>query len=699
MTTAPDNARLSSARDTERLITFQRITAMVAASLNVQETLDAIVAATCELVGTAEALIVIRDADTGELTLHPHPAHAVPDAEADELFRRSLWDGIGAHVMRTQKPHVVNDSGEPLAGPLPVAAQAWICVPLIIQDESIGLLYALNDRPTQFSDEAVTLATLLANHAAIAIVNARLFEKTESRLRASNAVFRVTQALAQNLSVDEVLQMAVEQITLAVPSAGKAVIHLLRGEVLDPRAASRKQGRGQAPHSLAMRAGSGIAGRALARKTPQVALDTLRDPDFIDHGTGVRSLIVVPLMVDDRVMGTLSVDSASINAFDGDTQRLVVSLGHQASVAISRARLFDAMRAEKRRIEAILNHMVDGVMLLDGDGRIANVNPALIDMVRVPASQLTGQLVRDVPYPVNQFGLDLPLDGHDAVAERSVQTGEPLKKAFEVFASPVPSATAGWAGHVVVVHDVTRERELDQLKSDFISTVSHELRTPLFSIRGFVKLLTNDKVTDDKTRREFLSIVSQQTDHLAQIVNDLLDLSRLDAGRPIEMDFESVDTSAIASQVVARFQSLAGERRILLKTDVPGGLPRVRADARRLTQALVNLVGNAIKFTAEHGRVTIGAGIESPGELRVSVTDTGIGIPADALPHLFERFFQVGQPSMPRLGGTGLGLYITRQIVEAHGGRICVESTLGAGSCFWFTIPVDTPNPGGNTRG
>jgi len=128
--------------------------------------------------------------------------------------------------------------------------------------------------------------------------------------------------------------------------------------------------------------------------------------------------------------------------------------------------------------------------------------------------------------------------------------------------------------------------------------------------------------------------------------------------------------------------------------DVGDGLPPVRADLRRLTQALVNLVGNALKFTPEGGRITVSAGADSPEQMRIVVQDTGVGIPADALPHLFERFYQVGQPSTARAGGTGLGLYITRQIVEAHGGRISVESTLGAGSCFWFTIPITTTNRG-----
>jgi two-component system phosphate regulon sensor histidine kinase PhoR len=581
----------------------------------------------------------------------------------------------------------VNDSGPAASGTaLPLAARAAICAPLVSHGSAIGALFVFHAQPMHFAGDEVMLPRLLADLAAIAIGNARLLEMTESRQRAANAVFRVAQALAQNLALDDVLQLAVEQITLAVPRAGKAVIHLLRGDVLVPRAASR--GRAQGAASLAMRAGSGIAGRALARRTPQVVLDTSDDPDFLDQGTGVRSLIVVPLIIDERVIGTLSVDSEVANVFDADSQQLVVSLGNQATVAIERARLFEAMLAEKRRTEAIVNNMVDGVMLLDGDLRIASVNPALAAMVRAPVQAMAGQLVHDAPYPVNLFGRDLPVDGRDQVIERELHADAPLNKTFKLFASPVHSDADGWAGHVLVVHDVTRERQLDQLKSDFVSTVSHELRTPLFAIRGFVKLLAANKVSDEAQRREFLEIISHQTDHLAQIVNDVLDLSRLDAGRSIDVQMMPVDVADVVHDVVARFRAMADEKHITLRGEVPADLSPVTADGRRLAQALVNLLGNAFKFTGSGGRVTVSAEALPTDEVRFSVEDTGVGIPAMAIPHLFERFYQADQSPIFRAGGTGLGLYITRQIVEAHGGRLGVESTPGVGSHFWFTIPV-----------
>ncbi len=682
------NAQASMSADYLRA--FQEISALIATSLNLKQTLDTIVHVTTQLIGTQKASIAIRAPDSDYLVINPQMGHVGSDDEFVLQFRLHVDEGIGGLVMHTQKPYVVSDSAcEPLFDyelAQKDGVRAWICAPLVSKGQSIGLLYALNDFPTQFSDEQVKLTTLLAHQAAIAIENARLFEETEQRLRESNALFHVAQGFVENRSLDQLLQLIVDEARRSLPCADKAIIHLASGDRLEPRALSSDVP--QAQHSAGMRRGIGVAGRALQLRHTQYISDTAHDPTFIGSSSRIRSLVVAPLLIGADAIGTLSADSTAPHAFNASSRQLLTVLANQAAVAIDKARLLDETLSEKRRVEAILSNMADGVMMLDRVQRIVSVNPTLARMLNVNASDLLGIRLDDAPYPLDQIQKQVNLSRTD-LTRTDVQTGEPPGKAFTLYASPLRDSADQLMGYVLVVHDVTRERELDQLKSDFIATVSHELRTPLFSIRGFARLLMDGKVSDAATRDEFLQIVYQQSEQLTQLVNDLLDISRLDAGHAIDLNIESVDVTPIVADVLAKLRALAVEKQLRMDAALPPTLPRVRADARRLNQVLVNLIGNAIKFTPEGGCICVCARALM-GALEISVSDSGIGIPADALPHLFERFYQVDHSTTRTAGGSGLGLYISQRIVQSLGGSLRAESEFGKGSCFAFTLPIAT---------
>ena len=232
---------------------------------------------------------------------------------------------------------------------------------------------------------------------------------------------------------------------------------------------------------------------------------------------------------------------------------------------------------------------------------------------------------------------------------------------------------------------------LDRMKSEFIAIASHELRTPLHNIRGFTKLLLDGKVQDAETQREFLSIVDEQSAHLTRLVNDILDTSRIDAGR-MQMGKETLPVDELVQGTVAQFRNAAEEKAITIEPILPPGLPTVEGDRERLGQVLTNLVSNAIKFSPECAAITVRARVDGD-ELIIDVRDQGIGIPEEALPRLFERFYQVGDSATRSQGGSGLGLYISRSIVEAHGGRIWVSSKVGQGSTFSFTLPLKVSRP------
>ena len=236
-------------------------------------------------------------------------------------------------------------------------------------------------------------------------------------------------------------------------------------------------------------------------------------------------------------------------------------------------------------------------------------------------------------------------------------------------------------------------RELDRMKSEFISNVSHELRNPLHSIQGFTKLLLEGKVPYPEIQKEFLSIIDKQSERLGALIDGLLDMSRLESGR-FQIQKQCLTIRDIIYQSVKSFYSLASDKGIVISEDISATLPEIEADGERVSQVMVNLLSNAIKFS-NGGRSVMVRGEVKDGELVVQVTDHGIGISKEAMPHLFERFYRA-EDSRAR-GGAGLGLYISKQIIEAHGGRIWVESKVGEGTTVSFALSLD--QAGGDSHG
>jgi signal transduction histidine kinase len=255
------------------------------------------------------------------------------------------------------------------------------------------------------------------------------------------------------------------------------------------------------------------------------------------------------------------------------------------------------------------------------------------------------------------------------------------------------------AGFLLAIEDVTREREVDRLKSEFVSVVSHELRTPLTSILGYTELLLAREF-EPAERKEFIHTVHKEADHLSSLVEDLLNVSRLDAGK-IKLERWVMALPKLVRELVAQLNKELDVERHRLLLDVPDSLPPIYADRDRVRQILSNLLSNAIKYSPEGGEVVLHASVlhRTPASapplshepaLLISVRDQGIGIPQHELTRIFERFYRVDNSNTRRIGGTGLGLAITRALVELHGGRIWVDSTPGEGSTFYVTLPIAT---------
>lgn len=334
--------------------------------------------------------------------------------------------------------------------------------------------------------------------------------------------------------------------------------------------------------------------------------------------------------------------------------------------------------------QALFNSMVEGVLLLDTAGRIELVNQSfqrlfgvtsdvrgqtILEAVRLPelADLVKGLLEQGR----SVHGHELELPGMD---ERWVQLN----------AASILDRHGAHHGAILVFHDLTRLKQLENTRQEFVANVSHELRTPLSLIKGFVETLLDGAKNDPELATRFLKTIEKHTNRLTYLIEDLLTISRLESGQ-IVMNLQRVNLREEVERVRDDLQSRALERQVTVENQVPSGLP-TQADADRLHQVLFNLVENAIKYGRQSGRVIVGAKSTGDKKVQVWVQDDGPGIPPDSKDRVFERFYRVDRARSRESGGTGLGLAIVKHIIQAHGGEVWLKSDLGAGSTFFFTL-------------
>lgn len=368
-------------------------------------------------------------------------------------------------------------------------------------------------------------------------------------------------------------------------------------------------------------------------------------------------------------------------------------------------RTIRSLSGERNRSSAILRSMVEGVAVIDAQERLVFSNRAFSEILNLDAAAIEGRPLIEVVRNSDLLGLiRRALRGEEGV-RGDIAMGIVQQRSFSVTAAPVnaleaalpggsPAVPAGEApaapekpsGAVVVLHDLTELRRLERVRQDFVANVSHEFKTPLTAIQGFAETLLAGALDDPKNNRRFLEIIRDHAARLGRLTDDLLKLARIEAGK-LEVEFSPVNVMQLIENCAETTLLKASRKQIALEIDVPPGLPAVRGDAGLLREVLQNLLDNAIQYTSPGGRIRVGAAA-GPREAVITVADTGIGIPLADQERIFERFYRVDAARSREAGGTGLGLSIAKHIVEAHGGRLWVESEVGVGSKFSFSIPL-----------
>jgi PAS domain S-box-containing protein len=508
------------------------------------------------------------------------------------------------------------------------------------------------------------------------------------RVQLREYLLQISRAITAQLNLDDVLQLVLEAATRIL--AGQAGLIALR----DPDG------------DFAIRASYGLS-RAVVPYFAPLLTDIPEDVDrnrfhiprlaeklgvvVAELGLRLQQVVALPMAIKRDLIGVFR---AYGSRFTADDRQMLSSFADQAAIAVHNAQLYEVVSQEKRRLDAILEYSADGVLILDSAQRITVFNRALSQMSGWLAAEALGLRHDEV---IRWGHLVTEVDLTSAVAG-----GWPLPSAQPLYVegdlrrrnggsvsvgityAPLFARDGGLVNIIASVRDITRFREADELKSTFVSVISHELKTPVALIKGYADtLMREDAKWDRKTTQESLGVILEETERLNHLIDNLLDASRLQAGA-LSLEMDQIALDALTERVAARFRTQTDTHEIT--TRFPDDLPVVEGDAGRLEQVLNNLLSNAIKYSPDGGVIEI-SGRALPNEVVVTVSDEGVGIPLDEQPRIFESFFRGARARRQSTPGAGLGLFLVKAIVEAHGGRTWVESNPGKGSAFSFALP------------
>lgn len=410
---------------------------------------------------------------------------------------------------------------------------------------------------------------------------------------------------------------------------------------------------------------------------------------------GLQQVVALPMIVGHELMGVIYIFRASEGSFGRNEIQLLQSFADQAAIAVQNARLYEQVSTEKRRLDAILRHSADGIIILGADQIVESINLAFARMSgwqEVSASGVHHDNL--IQWMRREPGMDLAeaITGGWPLDERSVLYVEGdlchldgSAVSVGITYAPLFDAQGRLRNVIASVRDISRFRAAEEAKSTFISVVSHELKTPVSLIKGYASTLRRDDAQwDQGTVMNGLQVIEEEADRLAELIENLLDATRLQVGA-LKIHMAPVALDQLTRRLAEKFRTQSTAHTI--DAAFPAHFPAVSGDEQRLTQTLSNLVSNAIKYSPGGGKITI-AGRVVDGQVEVSVSDEGIGFSPELGERLFDRFYRVDNALTRETQGAGLGLYIVRSIVEAHGGHIWAKSQPGQGSTFYFTLPI-----------
>jgi two-component system phosphate regulon sensor histidine kinase PhoR len=494
------------------------------------------------------------------------------------------------------------------------------------------------------------------------------------RVRELETLARLGTSINRHLELDQVLTSIVDA-AVRLTGAEEGSLMLLdqpSGELYIRAARNFDE---QFVHTFRLKVEDSLAGEVIRTGKP-ILLDA-NSPKKIKTSFLVYSLVFVPLMQEGRAVGLLGVDNRSAGRplTDGDLS-LMQALAEYAVIALENARLYEATQSHLRQLETILQGVEDGVLITDPEGNLILANRAARTLFALGDLPLAGQSFQDA---VLNSDLQFVFSRRNADDPRLRRTEIVMADERIFNAGVTPIAGVGFA---IILHDITHLKEMDRLKSEFVSAVSHDLRSPLTTILGYVDLIERaGPVTAQQ--KEFISRIQGSVGSITTLITDLLDLGKIESG--IDLHKEPVQIAVQARSALESIRARAEQKRIQMAVTLQEGLPPLSGNPTRLRQMVFNLLDNAVKYTPNRGTIALSCQMEE-GQILLRVSDTGIGIPLSEVPQVFNKFYRA--TNVQNTVGTGLGLSIVKSIVDIHNGRMWVDSILGQGTTFTIVLPV-----------
>lgn len=739
---AIDNARLYTevqsralelGQRNERLSALNRLsTILSAASLNLDTILRQAAEHVTQLFRVDHSGVVLFD-DTGAMVEAEYPELGLTGAHL------TLTDNpLHAELLTTRQPVIMTDVasdsrlvGAARANLSKLGIRSMLVVPFVSQGEAIGSFSLDAIRaPRRFSDDEIELCQIIAAQIAVAVENARFTQELESRVAARTreverererveTLLQITTELASNLELDRVLQRALQLVTEAVNAPrGSVFLQDFSSDQLIYRAAlGRPEPLPAGGEPAPFKWNEGLVGWVMKNRQAVVLDDLEHDPRWKhlpDHPTTHKSALAVPLMSNGDALGAMVLLSPNYNAFDEDQLRLVSAAADRVGDAINNAELYRLIREQAEKLgsllrgqqveatknRAILEGIADGVLVTDTTGRIILLNAACQQLLGLRADEVLSRPMADYVGVYGAAGKTwMEASSRWSDDPTAYQPGEFLEERIEledqrvlsIHLSPV-TASEEYLGAVSLIRDITRDVEVDRLKSEFVTNVSHELRTPMTSIKGYADILLMGAAGAlNEHQSRFIEVIKNNADRLSILVNDLLDISRIESGR-VQLELRAVALRDVLYAVSDNLQGRIDEEHkpMQIHIDAPTDLPPVWADRERVTQIITNLADNAFNYSHAEGVISLKASVSPErAEVVLEVTDSGVGISPDDQTRLFDRFFRGEDALVLATPGTGLGLPIARQLAEMHGGRLwLMRSELGKGSTFALALPL-----------
>jgi two-component system NtrC family sensor kinase len=684
--------------------------------------LDAFVHAARDVVGFDRVNVFLLTADGSELEL----VTAGGDADAPEL-RLPVTSESGPYyeALKFRRPvTVLSDSDLARVQPLDrthldhayLRSRRFVIAPLVVGDRVIGVVSAdnkLSRRP--ISPQSVEPFGSLCQNLAMALEESRLYAEARAREQEATRLYAVTRQLTTSLDRERLLDVIAEQASelTGCDAVGIFFYDVARGALVFHRGLRLAP---ELTQGLALRPGEGIAGRAYQERQPVWTRDRRTDPALrhspaaqrLVDAAAPRAYLAVPIISREETYGVLVVYFFSPHDFTMREVQLVSTLADHAAVALQNARLFEATQRREReakthyeetqtqrvRLAQIFDSTSDGIVLVSRAGEIQSANRQAGELLGFEASDVIGTPLAELLAGSRSAVSDrervfenlhaLPQD-----PERGGAGDLELRRSGRTVrwtAQPTRDAAGGTIGFTLTLSDVTHERQASQMKTDFVSFVTHQLRTPLAGIKWMLELAAQTPQMPAEAG-SFVEDARAAAERLIGLVNDLLDISRLEGGK-LPVTLQATSLSKITQSALDDLGPLIREKGHRLSVTGADGARMVVADPQLLRQVIVNLTSNAIKYTPAGGAVSIALGFEDERTARWAITDSGIGIPTASLARLFEKFYRADNVHTVETEGTGLGLYLVRLIIEKLAGQVWCESEEGRGSTFTFTLPV-----------